>query len=502
MSTQGPGTSRKNDNSGEGSVFKRCSCKDPGTGRRLNAACPKLYRSGGGWHPHHGSWGYQLELPQRPGLRRRQLRRTSGFALREAAAAELDHAGSLLDLAGTNQQRRIEIADMLDACKRGTPLPDRDTVAKRVKAGAAVHTDKTTAECLTTWLNGRRGLAEHTMRGYSDHIRLYLIPYLGEVAIQDLDHRHINAMYDALDERNADIIAAKASPDPRVQASVRGVRPLGDSSLQRLHATLRKFLNDMIHTYHLRDSNPAIGVELRPQKKRKPKVWTSAAVAQWQKTGERPGPVMVWTPAQAGEFLDFAERHDIALYPMFLLILHRGLRRGEGCGLREHDVDFDDHIITVVQQITSVGYQPVTRFVKSDAGERIIPTGPKTEVVLADYRRRRDGCQKVSGADWPDTGLFFVRPDGRAWHPQAVSDRFEHLVIKSGLPPVRLHDLRHAAATYLRAGGADLKEVQELLGHARVGTTSDIYTSVLLEFQRAHADTAADLIPRRPSAAA
>jgi integrase len=79
-----------------------------------------------------------------------------------------------------------------------------------------------------------------------------------------------------------------------------------------------------------------------------------------------------------------------------------------------------------------------------------------------------------------------------------VSDRFEHLIAESGLPPVRLHDLRHCAATYLRHGGADLKEIQETLGHANIAITSDTYTSVILELQHANADAAAQLIPRRP----
>jgi integrase len=69
--------------------------------------------------------------------------------------------------------------------------------------------------------------------------------------------------------------------------------------------------------------------------------------------------------------------------------------------------------------------------------------------------------QPRSGADWQDTGLFFVRPDGQPWHPRTITARCDYLVTKAGLPPVRLHDLRHCAATYLRHGGADLKEVQE-----------------------------------------
>jgi integrase len=78
-----------------------------------------------------------------------------------------------------------------------------------------------------------------------------------------------------------------------------------------------------------------------------------------------------------------------------------------------------------------------------------------------------------------------------------VSHRFTQLVTSSGLPPVRLHDLRHCAATYLRAAGADLKTIQETLGHAQLNITADTYTSVLTELERATAETAAELIPRR-----
>jgi integrase len=222
----------------------------------------------------------------------------------------------------------------------------------------------------------------------------------------------------------------------------------------------------------------------------------SGAVARWQATGTRPSPVMVWTPQQAGRFLDHAQAHDIVLYPMFLLILHRGLRRGEACGLRDTDVDLDAAHLTIAQQITTVGYKPIVTTVKSDAGDRVVPLGPKTVTELRGYLTRRAGWQQVSGNDWPDTGLFFVRPDGKAWHPQSISDRFDQLVAGSGLPPVRLHDLRHCAATYLRHGGADLKEIQEVLGHSDIAITSDTYTSVVLEFQRTHADAAADT--RRP----
>jgi integrase len=483
----------------EGSITKRCTCKDPATGRRLGSKCPKLRRpTGNGWNPNHGTWGYQLELPTLPGRPRRQLRR-GGFDNREAATAERDHARALLDLA-VDQHLAIQVADLLHTCRPGQPLPELDAIAARIRAGVPASVPTTTAEYLQQWLAGRRGLAEKTIRGYHDHITKYLIPHLGKVPLQSLRTGHIEAMFTALDQRNTQIRAARASKDPTVRSTVTGVRPVGAASMQRLHATLRKALNDAVTKAKLVPTNPALGVELETGKRPKARVWTAKAIARGQATGERPSPVMVWMPEQAGQFLDYAQAHDIALYAMFLLILHRGLRRGETCGLRDHDVDLDAGYLSIVQQITTVGHTPIVRPVKSDAGDRLIPLGPKTIQALEEYLDMRSRWQQVSGTDWPNTGLFFVRPDGQPWHPQVISRRFQDLIDSSGLPPVRLHDLRHCAATYLRHGGADLKEVQETLGHATLALTSDTYTSVILELQRSNADAVADLIPRTEAA--
>ena len=79
---------------------------------------------------------------------------------------------------------------------------------------------------------------------------------------------------------------------------------------------------------------------------------------------------------------------------------------------------------------------------------------------------------------------------------------FRKLVAGSGLPPVTLHGLRHGAATLALAAGADLKVVQDQLGHSTIVLTADTYTSVLPETARTAAEhTAALLFPaRRPPA--
>ena len=72
---------------------------------------------------------------------------------------------------------------------------------------------------------------------------------------------------------------------------------------------------------------------------------------------------------------------------------------------------------------------------------------------------------------------MFLRPDGRPVHPGYLTRRFRDLVKRADVPPVRLHDLRHGAASLAHETGADLKTVQDLLGHSSIVTTANTYTN-------------------------
>ncbi|MFY1674060.1 tyrosine-type recombinase/integrase [Plantactinospora sp. WMMB334] len=483
----------------EGPIQKLCTCRNS-NGKKFGTKCPQLRRPGGGWSPAHGSWGYQLELPPKANGARRQLRRYT-FDSSKAADADRTKAKDLLALAGGDATIAIEIADLLQELKRGQPLPDREVIAKRIRAGVPATADMTVGEYLTQWLASRRKVEPGTVRSYESHMRVHLVPHLGAIGIQQLRVEHISAMFTAIAERNTAIELTRQSDDPQIRASVRGLRTTGPATQERIRATLRKALNDAIsHTNRrLIDFNPAEHVELPSAPKHKPKVWTDKRVQQWRKTGEKPHPVMVWTPEQAGAFLDYAEAHDIILYPILVGIMHRGMRRGEALGLRDDTVDLDNALATVDLQRTVNGYDPVDKKVKSEAGDRTFALDRHTVAAWRAYLARRARWQLVCGSEWPDTGFFFVQPNGDKWHPDAVSKRFNRLVRDSRLPPVRLHDLRHCAATYLKASGADLKDVQELLGHSTHTITADTYTSVLVEQQveRNKHEAAANLVPRQ-----
>jgi integrase len=108
---------------------------------------------------------------------------------------------------------------------------------------------------------------------------------------------------------------------------------------------------------------------------------------------------------------------------------------------------------------------------KSIASNRVLALDPWTVQVLAAHRYRQLSA--------PGDGYVFARPGGRPYTPGYLTRRFIRLIRRAGLPPIRLHDLRHGAATLALAGGADLKAIQGMLGHASIILTADTYTSVL-----------------------
>jgi integrase len=133
---------------------------------------------------------------------------------------------------------------------------------------------------------------------------------------------------------------------------------------------------------------------------------------------------------------------------------------------------------------------------KTANGVRVIALDANTVAVLRGHRVRQSAERLQCGPAWVTTGLVFTREDGSAIHPDYVTGHFERLVRAADLPPIRLHDLRHGAATLALAGGANLKVVSEMLGHSGIAITADTYTSVLPQVARAAAEAANALVPR------
>lgn len=195
----------------------------------------------------------------------------------------------------------------------------------------------------------------------------------------------------------------------------------------------------------------------------------------------------VWTVEQATEFLDYLDGHEH--YLLFHLIVLLGLRRGEALGLQWSDIDLTNRLLIVRRQLRSDGSRVHLKKPKSAASNRVIALDENTAALLRQYRHR---CGDLHSG--PPKGFVFTNPAGGPLSPDYLTQLFRRLNDDSGLPPVRLHDLRHGAASLSLAAGNDLKTVQAMLGHSSIVLTADTYVSALSSLAREAAEATAALI--------
>ncbi|MBB2748376.1 tyrosine-type recombinase/integrase [Microbispora sp. NBRC 16548] len=382
----------------------------------------------------HGSWYFAVQIRGLSGCRERARR--GGYA----SAGEAEQAGR-----------------QLIAAEQGGPIGTGCTVA----------------QWLRYWLATDQGIRPRTRQGYADHVRLHLVPALGRIMLSELSHCDVRRMFTALAGRRN-----------------RYGRPLATATLERIRATLRAALNEAVRE-GLIDSNPARALRLPAAPRPRAQVWTDRWVAAWKATGERPT-VAVWTIPQLVAFLD--DVREDPLFPLWWLAALRGLRRGELAGLRWVDLSLERAELAVVQQLVHVGGKLVPFPPKSAASRRTVALDSETVRLLRRHERDRRAEKIHRGEAWDDTAHVFTRTDGAPVAPDYLTYRFHKLVRRSGLPPVRLHDLRHGAVTLALAAHVDLSVVQDQVGHASIVLTADTYTSVLPELHHRAAGATARLV--------
>jgi integrase len=413
-----------------GKTFKRCGCRNS-QGKRLEHHCPRLAERG------HGSWYFDCSAPNLFG-RSDRIRR-GGFGSQAVARAARDECLA-------------------------------ESTARRTGDGWTVD------RWLRHWLDTRTRIRPTTRLAYTRDVELVLIPHLGHYRLCDLDGPLLRAVFAEI----AQITNSKGKPQ-------------SPSALTHLRTTLRAALNLAVRE-ELIDCNPARHIEITGYQRPHAQVWTDGRVEHWEQTGERPA-VAVWTAKQLNTFLTGAV--DDSLFAFWWLAALRGLRRGELCGLRWVAIDLDRGLLFVERNRTTAGYTVVEGDPKTAAGRRAVALDKHTVQVLREHRRRqldhRDR-RHTAGKVWVDSGYVFTRKDGEPINPNYATTRFRKLTDRAGLPPVRLHDLRHGAASLAHEAGADLKTLQDLLGHSSIVVTADTYTSVLPDAQRRCADATAALV--------
>lgn len=445
---------------GRGAVRKRCGCTEigpDGSKTQVGSKCQKLKRPGGGWSATHGTWSYTLGVTDSMGKRRQVSK--SGFATREDAQAALDKV-------------RTQHA-------QGIAVIDRPTVA----------------EYLDDWMRMKQShLKQGSFSQYHGLIDRVLVPHLGRIRLDELRPAHVRAAFD------------KYLSDPARKRTRAG----GLTTIKRCKAVLRSALGDALRE-GLVERNVASLVKLPSPPSSRAVVWSKAHEAKWRAEVDRlvqeghtlvkartlapkPSGVMVWSPAHLGALLDHTAEHR--LYALFYLLGTRGLRRGEVLGLQWEDIDNEHGTVSVQRQRVMVRGKPVTDTPKTASGIRTIALGKEGVEVLKSHRRRQ-AEERISLGRGDTRWIFTDDTTGTPLSPTSAAHQFKQLLRAADLPPIRLHDLRHTAATLMLASGSDAVTIRDTLGHSDVKMTLGVYSSLLEDVAQTSADAVASFIPRK-----
>jgi integrase len=198
-----------------------------------------------------------------------------------------------------------------------------------------------------------------------------------------------------------------------------------------------------------------------------------------------------WEPDQLAKFLVHVQghRYEVAWH----LAAMTGMRRGEVLGLRWRDVVFDAGRLAVRHTLVSVNYEIKDSTPKTHQA-RTIDLDAGTVDLLRSHRERQQTELSAWGRGYLDSDLVFRRENGSPIHPDEFSQAFENAVRASGLPRIRLHDLRHTHATIALRAGVPVKVISERLGHEDPAFTMKQYAHVIPGMQAEAAALIAALV--------
>ena len=442
-----------------------------------------------------GTWSYVIDI----GLQDAQ--RCNDCGRRQwVGASQLDGcprcSGSMR---GTKERRVVEQSGF--KTEKAAKTARAAAITKQSKGNYRAPERLSLADYLRdVWLPHMRAedLKTTTREGYERHVADHLIgpakkPF--DLALLPL----ADVTFEAIRDHYAMLAAGYPAERKRKGAGTQIVQRQGlsTSSIRRIHATIHRALNVAVQK-RLLEVNPAAGAGRK----------LPAAPSR------RSSALQYWEPNELQRFLGFVDGMDddrSDFYPLWFLLSHTGIRRGEAAALLWEDFDAKSGLLWIRRNRVALKNATVeVTTPKTKGSKRTLELDAETVQVLD--RRHRAAQAKahlLAGPYWSETGYLFTDKYGQPLHPNAITWEFriarelanqdaanEATPKAVELSPLTVHGMRHTFATIALQSGIPVTVVSKYLGHSSVTTTLNTYSHVLRGAQRDLANTVANAIRR------
>lgn len=293
---------------------------------------------------------------------------------------------------------------------------------------------------LESWLESvaKKKLRPKTFAGYREALQRYVLPVLSGRPLAKISPLEIQSLYNAMHERG-----------------------LSARTIQYTNMILKQALAKAVE-WRMLTFKPCQGVTL-PRQQRKE--------------------MQALAPEQTARFIAAAKPDRYGV--LFELAISTGMRPSEYSALKWSDLNLLTGQLSVSR---SLDFLPGGGWEISDnktaGSRRTIKLWASVTQSIREHRTRQSAEREAAGESWVDHDFVFTNEVGGPVNRNNLTKRnFRRVLKAAGLPEIRLYDLRHTAATTALAAGVPVKVVSEMLGHASVAITLDIYSHVLPHMQ-------------------
>lgn len=324
---------------------------------------------------------------------------------------------------------------------------------REIDTGVYVDTGKVTvAGFLTRWLTdySTPNCGEKTTQEYRKLIHGHVVPRMGSLELAKVNAATLQRFY-------AELLESGRKD---------GKGGLSGRTVLHVHRVLHEAFGHAVK-WQVLARNPCEVVDTPKAEKKRIKPPDAAAVVLLLETVQAKAPT---------------------LYGIILAAVCTGLRRAEILALRWCDVDLVRRVLTVNQSASQTVGKLTFKAPKSETSQRMVAMPSMLVEELVRHRGRQAERKLALGPDYQDHDLIFVREDGGPRSLGSFSNMFSEFIRRSGLPPLRFHDLRHSYASQLLRQGVPLKTVSAIMGHSGISITADTYGHLLGGEERDAAD--------------